>query len=458
MPEGFAMTTIFKHAIGYVARCMLMLAAFGVSLVQAAQPPVYVIPLNGAVGPASADFVVRSLDRAAQAHAQLAVLELDTPGGLDLSMRKIIQTILASPVPVAAFIAPSGARAASAGTYIVYASHIAAMTPGTNLGAATPIRIGAGESDKAAPASAPQSTQSTQSTETRKQIQDAAAYIRGLAQLRGRNAQWAERAVREAVALSADEALAQHVIDLTANDIPDLLTKLDGRHVRLASGERVLATRDAPLVALQPDWRSHFLATITDPSIALILMMIGVYGLFFEFANPGFVLPGVAGAISLLIGLFALQLLPVNFVGLGLIVLGLGFLVAELFLPTFGTLGIGGMVAFTIGALILIDTDAPGFGIPMSVIVGLALFSALFVFTVSSVALKARRRPVVSGGEAMLGSIGVMLGGDWAQVHGERWRVRTASAALPARGERVRVIARDGLTLTVEALINEHTD
>nr|WP_232316551.1 nodulation protein NfeD [Candidatus Burkholderia verschuerenii] len=427
------------------------LASFGAS---AAQAPVYVIPLNGAVGPASADFVVRSMDRAA--HAQLIVLELDTPSGLDLSMRKIIQSILASPVPVAAFIAPGGARAASAGTYIVYASHIAAMAPGTNLGAATPIRIGAGEtSDKAASAS--------QSTETRKQIQDAAAYIHGLAQLRGRNAQWAERAVREAVALSADEALAQNVIDLTATNVPDLLTKLDGRRVRIASGKRVLATKDAPLVALQPDWRSHFLATITDPSIVLILMMVGVYGLFFEFANPGFVLPGVAGAISLLIGLFALQLLPVNFVGLGLIVLGLGFLVAELFLPTFGTLGIGGMAAFAIGALILIDTDAPGFGIPVGVIAGLALFTALFVFTVSSVALKARRRPVVIGSEAMLGSIGVMLGGDWAQVHGERWRVRVASAsaetdALPARGERVRVIARDGLTLTVEALINEHTD
>ncbi|WP_050453910.1 NfeD family protein [Candidatus Burkholderia verschuerenii] len=448
------MKTIFKQAIGWLVCCVLMLAALASFGASAAQAPVYVIPLNGAVGPASADFVVRSMDRAA--HAQLIVLELDTPSGLDLSMRKIIQSILASPVPVAAFIAPGGARAASAGTYIVYASHIAAMAPGTNLGAATPIRIGAGEtSDKAASAS--------QSTETRKQIQDAAAYIHGLAQLRGRNAQWAERAVREAVALSADEALAQNVIDLTATNVPDLLTKLDGRRVRIASGKRVLATKDAPLVALQPDWRSHFLATITDPSIVLILMMVGVYGLFFEFANPGFVLPGVAGAISLLIGLFALQLLPVNFVGLGLIVLGLGFLVAELFLPTFGTLGIGGMAAFAIGALILIDTDAPGFGIPVGVIAGLALFTALFVFTVSSVALKARRRPVVIGSEAMLGSIGVMLGGDWAQVHGERWRVRVASAsaetdALPARGERVRVIARDGLTLTVEALINEHTD
>ncbi|WP_244173300.1 NfeD family protein [Caballeronia temeraria] len=426
-----------------------------------APAPVVVIPLKGAIGPASADFVVRSLARAADEHAQLAVLELDTPGGLDLSMRSIIQAMLASPVPVAAFIAPSGARAASAGTYITYASHIAAMAPGTNLGAASPVQLGMGGPERE-PSGAGKAASGTdsQSTETRKQMQDAAAYIRGLAQLRGRNAQWAERAVREAVALSATEALEQKVIDLTANDIPDLLAKLDGRHVKTASGDHVLATKQAPLVLLQPDWRSRFLATITDPSVALILMMIGMYGLFFEFANPGMVLPGVAGAICLLVGLFALQLLPISFVGLGLIVLGMGFLVAEMFLPTFGSLGIGGIIAFAIGALMLIDTDVPGFGIPIGLVVGLALFTALFVFTVSAVALKARKRPVVSGGEAMLGTIGVMLahesGSGWARVHGERWRVQAATPrALPQEGARVRVISRHGLTLTVEPLEGE---
>ncbi|BBU29292.1 hypothetical protein BTHE68_30260 [Burkholderia sp. THE68] len=429
----------------------------------AAAAPVVVIPLKGAIGPASADFVVRALARAADEHAQLAVLELDTPGGLDLSMRSIIQAILASPVPVAAFIAPSGARAASAGTYITYASHIAAMAPGTNLGAASPVQLGLGGSERE-PAGASKAA-TAQSTETRKQMQDAAAYIRGLAQLRGRNVQWAERAVREAVALSATEALEQKVIDLTASDVPDLLAKLDGRRVTTASGAHVLATKQAPLLALQPDWRSRFLATITDPSVALILMMIGMYGLFFEFANPGMVLPGVAGAICLLVGLFALQLLPINFVGLGLIVLGLGFLVAEMFLPTFGSLGIGGVIAFAIGALMLIDTDVPGFGVPIGVVIGLALFTALFVFTVSGVALKARKRPVVSGAEAMLGSVGVMLtnegaapdvGNGWARVQGERWRVRSAAqAALPGEGARVRVISRHGLTLTVEPLEGE---
>jgi membrane-bound serine protease (ClpP class) len=457
----------------WLSKCaqLLLNVAFLMASAHAAAPPVVVIPLKGAIGPASADFVVRALARAADEHAQLAVLELDTPGGLDLSMRSIIQAMLASPVPVAVFIAPGGARAASAGTYIVYASHIAAMAPGTNLGAASPVQLGLGgpertppEAGRAASGSHSPSSETlptdNQSTETRKQMQDAAAYIRGLAQLRGRNAQWAERAVREAVALSASEALEQKVIDLKAADLPDLLAKLDGRRVSTVTGEHVLRTRGAPVVTLQPDWRSRFLATITDPSVALILMMIGMYGLFFEFANPGMVLPGVAGAICLLVGLFALQLLPVSYVGLGLIVLGLGFLVAEMFLPTFGTLGIGGIVAFAIGALMLIDTDVPGFGVPRGLVIGLALFTALFVFAVSGVALKARRRPVVSGGETMPGSTGVMLSGDgaaagsgWARVQGERWRVQAAAPQqLPAEGARVRVISRHGLTLTVETI------
>ncbi|WP_250500378.1 nodulation protein NfeD [Caballeronia sp. GAWG1-5s-s] len=440
----------------FVRRLLLLLAFAVFPLRAAAAAPVVVIPLTGAVGPASADFVVRSLARAADERAQLAVLRIDTPGGLNLSMRAIIQAILASPVPVAAYIAPSGARAASAGTYIVYAAHIAAMAPGTNLGAATPIQLGGGGAERAASGAAEGA-----STETRKQVHDAAAYIRGLAQLRGRNAQWAERAVREAVALSANEALAQKVIDLTATDIPDLLARLDGRRVRTAQGERVLTTREASVVAFQPDWRNRFLAAITDPSVALILMMIGMYGLFFEFANPGYALPGVAGAICLLVGLFALQLLPVSYVGLGLLMLGIGCLVAEAFLPTFGTLGIGGIVAFAIGALMLVDTDVPGFGVPPGLVATLALFSAVFVFAVSGLSLKARRRPVVSGGEAMLGSIGVMLeGGEgvgWARVQGERWRVRPASpAALPGQGARVRVTARDGLTLTVEPFDESH--
>ncbi|MFD1555112.1 nodulation protein NfeD [Paraburkholderia silviterrae] len=480
-----------------------------------AQRAVVVMTVNGAIGPASADFIVRTLAHAAQQHAQLAILQLDTPGGLDTSMRQIIKAILASPVPVATFVAPSGARAASAGTYIAYASHIAAMAPGTNLGAASPVQLGIGGGGGAptpaatpgaapgaapgaipgatpgaipgappgaAPTAAPEAKpDDNASTEARKVMHDAAAYIRGLAQLRGRNAVWAERAVREAVSLSASEALDQHVIDLIALDPADLARKLDGHEVTTAAGTVRLATANAPLVYVAPDWRNRFLSIVADPNVALILLTIGIYGLFFEFANPGFVLPGVAGGICLLIGLFAMQLLPINYAGLGLVMLGLACLVAEAFLPTFGVLGFGGIVAFAVGALMLINTDVPGYGIPVPLIAGLALGGAAFVAAVSTVALRARRRPVVTGSEAMVGSIGQViddglkperpsaaaalaqppgaasqaasasaLASGWALVHGERWRV--ACAVPLAAGSRVRVTAREGLLLSVAPL------
>jgi membrane-bound serine protease (ClpP class) len=417
--------------------------------------PVVVIPLKGAVSPASANFILRGMTHAREAGAQLIVLEMDTPGGLDLSMREIIQAILASPVPVASFVYPGGSRAASAGTYILYASHIAAMAPGTNLGAASPVQIGIGGPQKpeAAPASAPASAP-PQDTMERKQMQDASAYIRGLAQLRGRNAEWGERAVREAVSLSADEAVAQHVADLVALDLPALLRAVDGRRLQVAGVERVLHTAQAPVQLLEPDWRDIILAVITDPSVALILMMAGIYGLIFEFSTPGMVVPGIGGAICLLLALFALHMLPVNYAGLGLIALGIGCMVAELYLPTFGALGVGGIIAFIFGAVMLIDTNVPGFGIPLWLIGSLALASAVFLFAVWTLLWRARRMPAISGGDAMIGTPGVVLedlrDDGWAEIRGERWRVHSTTPL--ARGQRVLVTGRHGLLLEVRAV------
>ena len=442
----------------------LALLGFAPSWSGAAPAPVMVVPLNGAIGPASADFVSRALARAADEHAQLVVLQIDTPGGLDRSMRQIVKDILASPVPVATFVAPSGARAASAGTYILYASHIAAMAPGTNLGAATPVAIGAPESPPPLPPKPgdartkdtkeqPTPDQAAEQTAmSKKQVHDAAAYIRSLAQLRGRNVAWAERAVREAVSLSADEALAEKVIDLTARDVSDLVTKLNGRKVTTASGEHVLATADVTMISIEPDWRTKFLSVITDPSVALMLLMAGVYLLIFEFMNPGLALPGVLGAISLLIGLFALQMLPVNYAGLGLLLLGLTFMIAEVFMPAYGSLGVGGVVAFVIGAVMLIDTDVPGFGIPPTLIGGVVVVTALFIFLVIGVAMKSRRRPIVTGDDELIGSVGVALedaeSEGWARVHSEQWRVR--SPVPLKRGQSVRVTARSDLILSVQ--------
>jgi membrane-bound serine protease (ClpP class) len=395
-----------------------------------------VVPLEGAVGPASSDFVSRAIKRGAKEKAELVVIRMDTPGGLDTSMRSLIKDILASPVPVATFVAPSGSRAASAGTFILYASHIAAMAPGTNLGAASPVSIGGGGSQPK-----DEKKDAGPDTMTKKVTNDAVAYIRGLAEMRKRNADWAEKAVREAVSLSAPQALKMKVIDYVAADVPDLLKQLgkDGTGITY----------------VEVDWRTRVLAAITNPSIAYILILVGIYALIFEFMNPGLVLPGVVGAICLLIALYAFQLLPVNYAGLALIVVGIAFMVAEAFLPTFGSLGVGGLIAFVIGSVLLIDEDTtiPGFEIPYALIAGVAAASAAFIFFVFATAIKNRKRPVVSGREYLIGSTAQALEDfereGWARVQGETWRAR--SSAPVRQGQRLRVKSIEGLVLTVEA-------
>jgi membrane-bound serine protease (ClpP class) len=441
----------------------------GYTLSQAAAAPVLVLEVRDAIGPASADYLIRGIGKAKDAAAPLVVIQLDTPGGLDTSMRQIIQAILASPVPVAVYVSPEGARAASAGTYILYAAHIAAMAPATTLGAATPVAIGMPGIDRKptaerrsdSPDKGGRDTANGKRADpppgdmadvmTAKQVHDASAFIRGLAQQRGRNAEWAERAVREAVSLTSAEALREKVIDVVARDVPDLLAQIDGRTVRVPTGDVRLATRGLGQQAVLPDWRQRLLSVIANPSFALILLMIGIYGLMFEFSSPGFGVAGVTGAICLLLALFALQMLPVNYAGLALILLGMALFAAELLTPAFGVLGVGGAVAFIAGGLLLFDRDVPGLGLPLPLIFGLTASSAALVLLGGGMALRARRRPVVSGQEQMVGATAQVLAvgedGAWALVHGERWKVQGPQALRP--GQRVRVVAVNGLTLEV---------
>lgn len=438
-----------KRFLCFVALLLLLpLAAFARTVV--------VTGIDGAISPASAAYFLRALDEAKQARAELLVLRLNTPGGLDSAMREIIQGILSSPVPVATFVSPSGARAASAGTYLLYASHIAVMAPGTNLGAATPVAIGiGGDIGKPPPTEKPtggNERASPISAMEKKAAHDAAAYLRSLAQLRGRNAEWAEKAVREAESLSAEEALKLNVVDFVAADLPDLLRQADGRNVNLAQGEYKLMLTDAAIVTIEPNWKERLLTAAADPNIALILLLLGIYGLLFEFYTPGFGVAGVIGAISLLLALYALAMLPINAVGALLLLVGIALMAAEAFAPSFGILGFGGIAAFIVGSLMLIDGDIPGMEISLAFIVPLAATSALVLAGIGAFALRARQRPAVVGTEAMPGSTAVALEDfeheGWVQAFGERWHARSEAAL--ARGTRARIVAVDGLTLVVK--------
>lgn len=422
------------------------------------QPPdrnAVIVDVQGPIGPATMKFLVDSIDESADRNSEVIIIRLDTPGGLDTSTRGIIKAILNSSVPVATFVFPPGGRAASAGTYILYASHIAAMSPATNVGAATPVSIIGGQSPGGREQHGEDKDSETPPVSadamTRKAVNDSVAYIRGLAERRGRNADWAELAVREAASITAREALDKGVIDIIARDINDLLSQVDGKTVDLQGRERVLDTSSLVVEQLEPGWKIRFLATITSPTIAYLILLIGIYGLIFEGYNPGAVLPGVVGAICLLVALYALQMLPVNYAGLALIVLGVILMIAEAVVPSFGALGIGGVIAMVIGSIILIDTDVPGFKVSRSLISAIALASALGLMAIIGAALKARKRPVVAGREQLVGAMGVALL-DFERrgsvfVHSERWNAVTRT---PLReGQTIVVTAVDGLTLEV---------
>jgi membrane-bound serine protease (ClpP class) len=413
-----------------------------------------IVSIDGAIGPASASYVKEALAKASERRAEVVLLRLNTPGGLNSSMREIIADVLASPIPVVGYVAPSGAHAASAGTYILYATHIAAMAPGTNIGAATPVQIGgplpglpSGPADK----DGKDKKDEPKDAMTAKVTNDAVAFIRSLAELRGRNADWAEKAVREAATLSANAALEAHAIDLVARDQAELLRQLDGRVVEVAGGKtQRLVTKDAAIEAIDPGPISRFLAVITDPNVAFILLMVGIYGLIFEFMSPGAVAPGVVGAICLLIGLYALNLLPINYAGLALMLVGLVLLTIEAFNPTV-VIGLGGIIAFVLGALMLFRGEAPGYHLSWWVIGITAAVFAGFALVVLGSLRRVGRAPALVGAQAMRGLPAEVL--DWngneghVFAHGERWQARGAETFKP--GETVEVANIIDLTLLI---------
>ena len=465
----------------------LVLVALAGAAQWAAASNVWVVELEGTIGPASADYFIRTLERAEDADADLLVLRLDTPGGLDKAMRDMVKAILASRVPVATYVAPNGSRAASAGTYLAYASHVAAMAPATNIGSSTPVNMGGGsplptpfaptsdeptgddaedapsaEGEAADGESPPEDEDAEQrpppamdgTAMEHKVVNDAAAYIKGLAELRGRNVEWAEATVREAANLTATEALEMNVIDYIAEDLDALLAAVHGHRVSVGGADIAIDTSDPNIEFIAPDWRYELLGIITDPNVAYILLLLGIYGLIFEFQNPGIGIGAVAGGICLLLGAFALQMLPINYAGLALIFLGLGLMAAEAFSPSFGVLGIGGVVAFVIGSIILMDTDLPGYQLSTPLIMATAAITVAVVVLTVGAALRAHRMRRVSGKESMVGGRGQVVEALATEgrvlAFGEVWQARAEGGESLEKGRRVRITRMDGLCLIVE--------
>lgn len=443
---------------------------------------VWVVDLEGALGPAKADFIVRTITDAELAGAAAVVIRMDTPGGLDASMRGLVKKILAAQVPVVTYVAPNGARAASAGTYIAYASHIAAMAPATNIGSSTPISIGAPPSlpefkpgQKEPPGGTePDSDESVSKDDTgrevassptdhltNKVINDAVAYLQGLAELRGRNVAWAEETVRHGTNIRASVALSEGVIDLLADDLQALLEQIDGRQIKLQDREVTLQVKDADVVHVQPDWQHDLLEVITDPTIAYALLVVGIWGLILEFYSPGLILPSVLGVVCLLLGAYGLQMLPVNYAGVALILLGICFMVVEIITPAIGVFGITGVVAFAFGSLMLMDTQAQEYQLPVSIIAGFTVVAASLTLLAAGFALRARSRQVVTGIDVLIGAKAEVVE-DFTEhfdeqqgrvfVASELWRAHAARVPdrdLIKKGDVVAVSAVEDLELTV---------
>ncbi|OBT32415.1 NfeD family protein [Vibrio splendidus] len=438
---------------------------------------VWVVEVNGGIGPATSDYLTREIEQAHDEQAKLVILKMNTPGGLDSSMRDIIRSITTSPIPIATWVGPAGSRAASAGTYILLASHVASMAPGTNLGAATPVSLGGGK----APANplSPQddankddNTSASEQDETKQEnsdqvkattamekkvINDAAAYIVSLAKLHNRNEEWAEKAVREAASLDSENALTLNVIDFIASDLQQLVELSSGRIITINGVSQEVQLSDVAFVEREQDWRFSLLSVITNPNVAYILMLIGIYGLLLEFYNPGVGLPGVLGGICLLLAMYSLQMLPVSYAGLALILLGIALMVAEAFSPSFGIFGLGGVAAFTLGSIMLMDTEVPGYQIALPLIIGISLFSVAFIVVTISMLARVRNKPVTTGMEAVVGDTGKVVSGfpgaGRVLVEGEIWQAKCASELQV--GQIIRVTKLTGLSLDVEALTDD---
>ncbi len=413
---------------------------------------VWMVSFDGALGPAAGDLIVRSIENAQAAGAVALIIQMDTPGGLDKAMRDVVKAILSADIVVISFVHPDGARAASAGTYIAYASHISAMSPATNIGSSTPVSIAPTPSIPGEPDEKGDARPAPQDAMMKKVVNDAVAYLQGLAELRGRNIEWAEETVREGANLRASAALAKNVIDLIAKDVPTLLAAVDGREIELPNRTVTLDVAGARVVLVETDWRHELLEVITDPSIAYGLLIFGVYALILEFYNPGMVFPGVVGVICLLLGAYGMQMLPVNYAGLALMVVGIGMMVGEAFTPTMGALGVAGVVAFVMGSIMLMDTQQPGYQVPILIIAAFAVTSAaLTLFTVGA-AVRARNQEVVTGKDAMVGKQAEALedfeSQGWVRAFGESWQ---AESSKPVKEQAVlKIVAVEGLILKVQ--------